>query len=192
MLRQQSVGKVAIALLLLQLRLHHVGMCRFAGALPLLGQLGEAGGFARGASGHIDLVVGGQRLVEEAGHGIDQSAAGNLELRRGHGMRSSSSRNRGHLLQSQRLGDDALAGIFAHRIVGDEARSRLAPDWSAAVDGAVRLGIQSLVVITDVRQQSSASDGVVQCGDTRIGHRSGEAGLVGTSQRDGLLQSYRP
>ena len=148
LLRQQSVGKVAIALLLLQLRFHYVGMCCFAGALPLLGQLSETGGFIRGAPGHTDFVVVGQCLVEEAGHGIDQAAACNFELRRGHGLRGSSSGNGCHLLQSQRVSDDALAGIFANRVVGNEARSRLAPNRSAAVEGAVRLGIQSLVVVT--------------------------------------------
>ena len=90
LLLEQSIGKIAIALLLLQLRLHYVGVRRFAGTLTLLSQIGEAGGFTSGSLGHTDLAVGGQRLVEEAGHGIDQSAAGNFQLCRGDGLRSAS------------------------------------------------------------------------------------------------------
>src|SRR5580692_11597587 len=117
-------------------------MRSLASALPLLREVGEAGGFAGGAAGHVDLVIRGYGLVEEAGHRSDQPAAGYFEFRSSDGLRSGSARDRGHLLQAQRFGDNGLAGIFANRIVRDEPWSGLASDGTAPVSCAVGLRIQ--------------------------------------------------
>ena len=166
-------------------------MCPFAGALPLLGEIGEAGGFARGSSRHGHPAVGGELLVEETGYGKHQSSAGNFQLRRSYRSRSSSPRDRQGLGQSQRLIHHCLAGIFVNRIVGDKDRERLGSNRGSLGVDAIRLGVQVLVVKRSIGQQSGARYGVIQCGDTCVGGRSGEGGLVSTSQSDGLLQSYR-
>ena len=52
-----GVGQIALALLLLKLRLHHVGVGGFAGGLALLGQRDEAVGFAGSALGDGNFVL---------------------------------------------------------------------------------------------------------------------------------------
>jgi hypothetical protein len=113
----------------------------FAGALPLLREVRKVGGFVRGPLRHSNLAVSSQFLVEEAGHGRDQSTAGNFQLRRSNGSHSSSPRDHDRLCHSQRLVNDSLAGIFVDPIVGDKDRKRLDPPGGSGIEEPIRLGI---------------------------------------------------
>ena len=81
---QPRVGKFPLALLLLKLRLHHVGVGGLALLFALAGQRGKVGGFGAGALGNRQLVIGRDGAVVETGHRGHQAAAGDFQFRRGH------------------------------------------------------------------------------------------------------------
>ena len=91
----------------------------------LAGQGGEVGRLRVGVLGDSQLAVGGQYAIEKAAHPCDQAAPGDFEFGSGHGGGRIGEAHAGYLAQPQGLVHNALAGIFADGVVGDELRSGL-------------------------------------------------------------------
>ncbi len=66
--------------LLYKLRLHHVGVRRFARLLPLLGNLRESGGFVESLLSHGNFRIRSKLCVEQRSYPGHQAAARNLLL----------------------------------------------------------------------------------------------------------------
>ena len=166
LLLQQCVSQVAIALLLLQLRLHYVGVGRFAGALPLLGQDCETGSFARGTPRHT---LCGQRPASgrRGWSGINESAAGNFELRRGNSLRGAA-RETAVSCCSPNVSEDECLGWHT---LAPHCWRYFGEDWlpigPPPLVRAIGLGIKVLDVIRSVRQQSGLCYRVIERSDTR-------------------------
>ncbi len=136
-----GVFKIAVALLLHELRLHHVGVRRLACLLPLGGQLRKISRLLARLLGHRQLVVRRQRAVEQAGHRGHQPAPRNLLLRAGHRRHGVGTPHGRHRPQPQRFVHNpwlkySLTPLLAMNF-GRSGVSDICPTWPCAPLGSV-------------------------------------------------------
>ena len=143
-----------------------------------MGKLSEASRFCCGAASDQQPIVSAERLVEQGGYPGGQSATGDLKLRGSDRIRGSGAGDGGELRQPQCLRDHALAGVLAHGIIGDELRRGLVSRRASAVGRPVGLGVENLIVVIEVGQQSGAGNGAIQCRHALRGYRCSEVRLI--------------
>ncbi len=182
------IRKITLALLLLQLRLHHVGMRYFARRLALVRQIGEACGLILCALGHGHFVLTRGEAVIETDHRRHQPTSRDFVLGRSPRCCRIGQPHIGDALQSDRLRHRCLAGVLVHRIVCDkyDRRGSLGTIPRCRAGLANTLRVEKLVVIYRVRQQRRACNRAIERSRLRLSPRRREVRARSTA-RDGSL-----
>jgi hypothetical protein len=109
---QAGIGEFAFALLLLKLGLDDVGMGSLALLFPLCCKRHEVVGLGAGLFGDCEAAIRSEHSIEKPADRGNEAAAGDLELRRGHGGTRIGAAHVRNLAYPDGLVDNALAVIF--------------------------------------------------------------------------------
>ncbi len=150
---QTGVAKVALPLLLLQLRLHHVGMRSLTRSLAFLGQVSECRRLLQRLRHQTLLRLTRGNLKVQSDYRLNQPAPRDLQLSgRSRGIGSCRLHIR-ELFQPDPLINRSLACIFPNRIIRDKDWRILRAHLARLISLAVGLCVEHLVMIGGRRKQ---------------------------------------
>ena len=133
------IRKVALALLLLKLRLHNIGVRYLTAGLALLGERRKSCSLVESALRNYHATVPNRGGVKETRHAGNQTSPGDFKFSGRDRERRGGTAYRIELLSADSLVDLPLADVLMDRIVGDESRSGI--DGAAGAHGRSYAGV---------------------------------------------------
>src|SRR5579862_1093535 len=174
--RELRFLKLAAAILGLQFGLDGVGVGDFATVLKLLGELKKAVTFGGGALRGFQFVLRGENGEVALHDGDDQAARGDFGFGASDGRGSRNFAIRGDGRNINGFVDVALADVFVDGVVGDVANAT----------NLIGLGVEELIVVGELGEQSVAGLGAVFVGGGGFGESGLIDGAIGAGQGEGL------